>query len=270
LHFAPLQLLDVSGNQLQGVVPSSLCNKEGVNGNGEGIAGWLGMGTYECEAIACPIGKFSPSSGHGPCVPCLEGTATFLASTTCDSGGLQLDDAALSMFTTEGSSAGGGGNYSIHYKAGAIFGIFIVSLCSICFLCGGYLIFLRRRKMIVDTWNLDDEDDDGDLASFEDSHLNMSLNESKDFGLAMMHGDIPKGRSPSPEEEVPPLTTLSARSASTGSPRKGTTSKGSKTYVTSELDEFPTTVQGVAKTKNAWSSGKEQTNEVWLDVPKIS
>ena len=63
LRFAPLVLLDVAENKLTGYVPRGLCQKEGINGNGEG-------GIFTCDTISCQSGFFSST---GRAAPGLEG-----------------------------------------------------------------------------------------------------------------------------------------------------------------------------------------------------
>jgi len=54
LRFAPLENLDITGNNLHGIIPPTLCLKPDINGNGED-------GVFNCEVIACPIGYYSTS-----------------------------------------------------------------------------------------------------------------------------------------------------------------------------------------------------------------
>lgn len=73
LRFAPLRELDVSGNQLRGLVPPLLCNSI-INGNAATVA-------ESCSSIACPVGFFS-DTGRGQCQPCDNGSV-FLGSKSC-------------------------------------------------------------------------------------------------------------------------------------------------------------------------------------------
>jgi hypothetical protein len=103
LRFAPLNTLDVSGNQIKGVVPPMLCVDGNINGNGIG-------GKFECDFIACPPGTASKL-----------GRATPDGSTTCQACkndserniiGLKQCISTGGMFGTfagEGSSTSGGG-----------------------------------------------------------------------------------------------------------------------------------------------------------------
>eukprot|EP00586_Coscinodiscus_wailesii_P005173 CAMPEP_0172479780 /NCGR_PEP_ID=MMETSP1066-20121228/4589_1 /TAXON_ID=671091 /ORGANISM="Coscinodiscus wailesii, Strain CCMP2513" /LENGTH=558 /DNA_ID=CAMNT_0013240549 /DNA_START=152 /DNA_END=1828 /DNA_ORIENTATION=- len=80
LRWAPLEFLDISGNQLVGLVPPMLCLKGNINGNGEG-------GEFGCDHIACPAGTFSHTGtgsiipGDVHCSPCP--TSVYLASRSC-------------------------------------------------------------------------------------------------------------------------------------------------------------------------------------------
>lgn len=77
LRWAPLEKLDVTGNNFRGIVPTELCKKEGINGNGRG-------GMFGCDLIACPVGKYN-SLGRAidgePCKSC-DGTSP-LGSKVC-------------------------------------------------------------------------------------------------------------------------------------------------------------------------------------------
>lgn len=59
LRWPPLEKLDISGNQIKGVVPPQLCFEEGINGNGHD-------GKYSCRNIACPIGTYSENGLGAP------------------------------------------------------------------------------------------------------------------------------------------------------------------------------------------------------------
>jgi|AntRauTorckE5430_2_1112549.scaffolds.fasta_scaffold00885_5 hypothetical protein len=80
LRWAPLELLDISGNSIRGVVPPTLCDKAGVNSNGNN-------GSYDCNKIACPIGTYSPSGRERiplhTCSPCHHNNPTVLGSKSC-------------------------------------------------------------------------------------------------------------------------------------------------------------------------------------------
>jgi hypothetical protein len=237
LHFAPLETLDVSNNMLQGVVPPSLCRKSYLNGNGEG--GWFSGGDFTCDAIACPVGTFGEISGSGECLPCPAGNADYLGMTTCDDGfktspALLLSD-ALGSSSKDMTS-------SMHYQAGATFGVLLVTFMTMCFMCAGCFMCQQRRRKL--------------MGSIHDMHdATSSTQGAKDEEFV------------DPEDEVP----TSFKHVDTSTAAKGKLSpngnRGSGTFA-SELDQIPTNVQ-VTKSKNAWSSGKEKQTEVWLDVPKM-
>mmetsp|Transcript_17250 Transcript_17250/g.26702 ORF Transcript_17250/g.26702 Transcript_17250/m.26702 type:complete len:666 (-) Transcript_17250:66-2063(-) len=79
LRFAPLEELDLAGNQLVGVVPPMLCLKGNINGNGAG-------GEYKCDRILCSEGTWSSIGRASPegtgCSVCPVG-AEFLGTTSC-------------------------------------------------------------------------------------------------------------------------------------------------------------------------------------------
>lgn len=80
LRFAPLEVLDVSGNQLRGIVPPLMCGMDKVNGNGVD-------GDFDCTNIACPAGTYSPT-GWGDCMTCNKAGMSFLGSKYCGSKNL--------------------------------------------------------------------------------------------------------------------------------------------------------------------------------------
>eukprot|EP00545_Synedropsis_sp_CCMP1620_P011410 CAMPEP_0119010232 /NCGR_PEP_ID=MMETSP1176-20130426/4878_1 /TAXON_ID=265551 /ORGANISM="Synedropsis recta cf, Strain CCMP1620" /LENGTH=620 /DNA_ID=CAMNT_0006962859 /DNA_START=77 /DNA_END=1939 /DNA_ORIENTATION=+ len=80
LRFPPLDTLDIANNELGGPVPPLLCQKAGINGNGE-------KGVFSCDVISCPTGTWywngrSKSSGRH-CLSCPE--TPFLGQVRCDS-----------------------------------------------------------------------------------------------------------------------------------------------------------------------------------------
>ena len=99
LRFAPLDILDVSRNQLRGIVPPLLCNMNKVNGNGDN-------GIFECTNIVCPVGTFN-EAGRGVCKICNDEKSLFLGSNTCGSihEGISVPTPSLPS-QMEGSRAG--------------------------------------------------------------------------------------------------------------------------------------------------------------------
>ena len=81
LRWAPLQYLDVSRNKIKGIIPKSLCTKEGINGNGNN-------GEFDCDLIQCSPQHYSPdgrSTEKHKCKPCPHGKGTpFIGSKKCD------------------------------------------------------------------------------------------------------------------------------------------------------------------------------------------
>ncbi len=88
-RFLPLEYLDVSGNQIEGIVPPMLCLTGDINGNGIN-------GDFSCDFVACPSGTWSEIGRASPftfqegrkrkqeytCQPCKK-SHTFLGSKTC-------------------------------------------------------------------------------------------------------------------------------------------------------------------------------------------
>jgi hypothetical protein len=79
LAFAPLNRLNLTGNRLTGIVPPKLCML-GANGNGKD-------GIYECDIILCAEGTYSDTGIGGiseQCKTCTEG-ANLLGKRSCAS-----------------------------------------------------------------------------------------------------------------------------------------------------------------------------------------
>lgn len=75
LRFPPLEELDLSNNHLVGPLPPLLCEKEGINGNGD-------KGVMSCDAIVCAEGTWHVNgNAHSGCLPCPRGH--FLGQTGC-------------------------------------------------------------------------------------------------------------------------------------------------------------------------------------------
>jgi hypothetical protein len=80
LRFPPLDTLELGNNNLVGPVPPLLCEKEGVNGNGE-------HGIFSCDVILCPASTwYRNGRAQSPGRHCLECPATpFMGQVQCDS-----------------------------------------------------------------------------------------------------------------------------------------------------------------------------------------
>jgi hypothetical protein len=102
LGFAPLQSLDVAENQLIGGVPGALCQKKGLNGNGED-------GIFMCDVIACrpgthtSTGRASPGEGGEKCRLCEADTNPYLGTIDCIDEG--KNDSAITPFGLVGEIA---------------------------------------------------------------------------------------------------------------------------------------------------------------------
>lgn len=80
LQWAPIQNLDISGNEIRGIIPPKLC-LTGINGNGHN-------GDYNCDHIACPEGRYSPSGRKDlkqkhECLPCPHNNPEVLGYKAC-------------------------------------------------------------------------------------------------------------------------------------------------------------------------------------------
>lgn len=80
LSLPPLTSFDISGNMIEGHVPSTLCQKSDVNGNGSD-------GNFSCDRIACAIGTFSSEgreTDSSSCKGCEDTGAIHLATSSCE------------------------------------------------------------------------------------------------------------------------------------------------------------------------------------------
>merc|ERR1711944_342951 len=73
------ETLDISGNQLKGIIPHVLCQRP-MNGNSKG-------GKYDCDFIGCKQGYYSEigrADEKNKCIPCDDKqSGSVLASKTC-------------------------------------------------------------------------------------------------------------------------------------------------------------------------------------------
>jgi hypothetical protein len=79
LRFAPLEHLDLSGNQLEGPLPPLLCLVADINDNGAG-------GHYSCDVISCPGGTWHSrgfADPGGSCMPCVGSSSNLIGQRSC-------------------------------------------------------------------------------------------------------------------------------------------------------------------------------------------
>jgi len=105
LHYPPLEVLDLSKNSFTGFVPPALCNKDGINGNGED-------GNFLCSNIICPSGMYSSTgrmSADEACTECSFEGNVFLGATTCEDMGVSSSflsvESVDTMFSADGPGA---------------------------------------------------------------------------------------------------------------------------------------------------------------------
>jgi len=148
LRFAPLVNLDISGNQLIGIVPPKLCMK-GINGNGID-------GAFRCDLIACPQGTYSNTGiadDDRTCEPCNDAENYILGKTQC--GPEVASGATFIGFTGSSSTA---------MSPGLVAFIVIIVLASVFFL--GFAIYKYRKTLKEDSF------DEQELKEFDLSENN--------------------------------------------------------------------------------------------------
>jgi len=169
LQFAPLHSVDVSGNLLTGFVPPVLCQKSGINSNGEGS--WL-----SCDAIACGAGSYSKTGvaktgrGRAACKSCPR--SPYLGSKVCTSS------ISAYSYSRDGHSHGVG---------------IAILVITVCMMTGLLFLWLKVRAREEDNDGLpyeedipfsDDKSSTGDGASIA-SHSNASRSSiTSNSGLA--------------------------------------------------------------------------------------
>jgi len=175
LRWTPLKELDLSGNKLEGIVPLALCDKIGVNGNG----GPNGVG-LSCDYIACSMGTFNAYGRLTPtesCITCDRGETFTLGSTSCILPHVQIHK-----------------NYYLEVledlSLGAIMALIIITV----FRTGLYYYFFRKfyihiRKLeSIPTTESDvvsPTDDDNEEEHFEDENSNDSIDASNGSAIGV-------------------------------------------------------------------------------------
>lgn len=132
LQVAPLEILDVTGNRIQGIIPPKMCLMS-VNRNGENSI-------YECENVACPAGTYHPT-GVGPgCQPCTDGP-DYIGQKQCESASIKKQGGFVSSVETAATSKGG-------KIAGGIFLFLLIATFAYCIvfcMCKRY----RDKKAVL-------------------------------------------------------------------------------------------------------------------------
>ncbi len=286
LRWAPLEKLDIAGNNIQGIVPPTLCLKSGINGNGD-------KGDYNCKNIACPAGMYNAigrETSSVPCVPCVEINNMIIGKTSCDPRNPLSGDSP---------------------SPGAI--IFLMILFSLSL---GILTFSLCRKYELDYQNgVKQSQKDSERDAMMDQYVaSIGLRRNNNAGSSLPHPDEIKGNARKPRilknqivnqyssrfggKMPPPPDPLyigtfpdmedSASTLSTGSgSHKSLKSKGSrrKKYESvpdSEIDVVNHDANSKQSGKDdgmtrissrtfqdAAKEGDEEAKGAWLDVPKI-
>jgi len=149
LRWAPLRRLDISGNRIKSIVPPMLCLMQGVNGNGLN-------GDYNCERIACPAGTFGPLGRKGSaagehCLPCADEDALYLGRKQCTTIGLRVDTSRQH------------GGLGVSGLTGTIVALVAVAIA------GTFFIILRAHRKKYARRSALPQNEDGDEILFSES-----------------------------------------------------------------------------------------------------
>lgn len=248
LRWAPLELLDISGNGIRGIVPPKLCDKPGLNGNGS-------QGSYGCNKIACPIGTYSPSGREREgelCLPCHHNNAEVLGNNSCRKVGI-------------GSSA---------------FGVFIF-LVTLALAVGAFVVIRMKRRSRIEY-----QEDTMQQLEMQRPITAADLGDGRTIGeidrsasgtpLAMQSSNRKVPRQGSNRNLRDPKATYSeipdhselpypdAENTSVLSGRSGMSRAASVTETSSVRSGRS------RKSDKSDESGKQSRNHLWLDVPDIT
>lgn len=233
LRFAPLEELDVSGNQLVGFVPPMLCLTGDINGNGMG-------GAYNCDIITCskgtwsPIGRATPSEGVETvhkCLPCATSTE-YLGSTTCSSA-FEAYNPSLWMETN--------------------FWIVVVSIVGTFFVAIVSLVVVYRRRLSVVAFD--------DAASGRISEYDSENGESEIFCDA--------DSAPLEEFDHEPAL-IPNRNRVHSIEHISTRNTDAETQQRHSMDFSPRPLVRNEEGNERSNESGSGANEYWLDVPKIA
>lgn len=242
LRFTPLDVLNIGGNKMRGIVPPKLCLDEGINGNGKD-------GQYRCDRIACPVGMYSSTGrssagGEISCQNCYD-DVQFLGSKYCDE--------SFYLKSPSGRKTGLGlsGKMAI-----------TISTISLIVAIGVFIVMRRTRKerMIMDESEqvpMTDEMFNLEGSSFSEGNNMPPPADPLYAGTFPGTGNDNAGHSlPHPEELI------TKKEKSKKDKKKKSSKKKDKSSRKSHAKKLEA-VNGEDK--------KEQNsaNEVWLDVPKI-
>jgi hypothetical protein len=275
LMFAPLMTLDLTNNELMGIVPPALCETR-INGNGVD-------GTFDCNVIACPVGTYSNTgrANDRQCLPCDDGRP-FLGKTVC--GGEQGNSASV------GESNGPGNAVA--------FVAFFLGLAGFGMIVMGAMFYMKRRKSIHSKFALASNSDPADLSDLDLDYKVALANADRDHheeyavdgrGLGAVTGHHDEGAFPNSvdieemdDDDYSSITRIKKRHHKKKKKKKHSSRKrdGHGDYDSLSAGGAGSTVDGseagdeeesAAGRSAQYSIGDDDTtnNPVWLDVPKL-
>eukprot|EP00586_Coscinodiscus_wailesii_P004351 CAMPEP_0172481772 /NCGR_PEP_ID=MMETSP1066-20121228/7863_1 /TAXON_ID=671091 /ORGANISM="Coscinodiscus wailesii, Strain CCMP2513" /LENGTH=571 /DNA_ID=CAMNT_0013244365 /DNA_START=45 /DNA_END=1757 /DNA_ORIENTATION=+ len=139
LRWSPLTKLDVSGNLFAGEIAPMLCDKSGINKNGE-------SGDFNCNRIACAVGTYSETGyamQRGDCKPC--STGKLLGQKSCAPAVASEEEHKapwLNMPNLPKINVPAADGLSGSDIAGIVFGVLFIVVA----LFGGIAILARTRR----------------------------------------------------------------------------------------------------------------------------
>mmetsp|Transcript_26363 Transcript_26363/g.54382 ORF Transcript_26363/g.54382 Transcript_26363/m.54382 type:complete len:827 (+) Transcript_26363:169-2649(+) len=170
LRWTALTKLDISGNQIRGVVPPLLCMIGELNANGD-------EDVFYCNRVACPAGSYNAIGRHGAngleCIPCYDGNP-FIGQKTCTVTKNPNDKSTWDkgVETLEKSVE----SISITWQFALIFVMMVwsVSVATCCYIRYSNLRHNQRKYQAMpntaesDSDDSDEEYDEGEMPNYQD------------------------------------------------------------------------------------------------------
>ena len=176
LRYTALTQLDVSGNNIRGIVPPLLCMDAELNKN-------EANNVFYCDRIACPAGTYNAFGRHGNngevCLPCYDGSP-YIGQKTCTQ---RIDNSQSKSTWEKGVEAvrESTDHIAVHWQVAlGIVGIaWLIATSVCCFVrCGRHKMAQQKKYRKMQGGDEESDSDSSDEDDIED--YMMSDNESDD------------------------------------------------------------------------------------------